>query len=336
MARITTSSLSPTTPAMDPSSGSRRRMDRGTYDDAAIGVIASGDTAYVAGSLLVDHSTDIYIFDAATIAYDAISGSRRWMAQYDIIGGTSAAKAVAGVGTTVYMAGFARGADGALGSFTVAYGGEYGRPALGGERPPAPLLGVHRTEFRLVGPSSWWEGTRMGPDTERSLTRRQTVRESWMTPSALSALSNRVELVASPTLDTVYMAGTATWHRGDHFLVTALDARSGVTDWRAVYDNPRGRYDYPGCTGGQCGWNAAVRHRRQPESAATTPRIRRLRTTPGRGNVSGSQSSGDSLGATTSRLRSRRAPDGNGVYVTGESEAATGWDDFATIKYATT
>ena len=304
----------------------------GHWDDDAIGVISIGDTVYVAGSLLVDHSTDAYIFDAATIAYDAISGSRRWIAQYHVIGSTTVAMVVAGSGNSIYVGGLSP-LNGRTGSFTVAY-----EASTGSQRWVASVPGIYG--WGAIAESSDGETVFVAGkspfDTHyRTLAYSATDGSRlWITPPRQPALSNLVDLVASPSLNDVYMAGTTTRHR-DHFLVVALEAASGLSAWRTVYDNPKGLYDRPAALAvsgdGTQVFVSGVTQERSHHFRSVTVAYDAMT-----GQRRWSAVFGRQLGWNGSATAIATSPDGNGVYVAGEIATDTRSSDFYTIKYATT
>jgi outer membrane protein assembly factor BamB len=307
--------------------------------EGATGIVASENTVYVAGTLQVDDTFDSEKYNSVLIAYDANTGSRQWIAEYTVPAGSTYSRDLTAGETAIYVTGSVSGGDVGAGSlFTVAYDENTGT-----QRWAARALSFRGGDSIAVSSEG---GTVFVGGRSPTARRHRILAYSaadgsrlWMHSTGQSEFPDDVDVVASPTSDTVYLSGNGLLHRShgyaDHYLVVALDATTGMVDWRARYVNPKGRLDNPvaiaiTADGTQLFITGGTQERTYHYSVATVAFDAETGTRLW-GGIYGRQQGGDHYAAAIAA-----DPGGDGVYVTGESETTSGWGDFVTVKYSTT
>src|SRR5439155_12888761 len=185
------------TVAYDAASGTRRWVARyngpGNSNDfaTALAVSPDGGSVFVTGYSFDPNSS----FDYATVAYDAASGTRRWVARYNGPGNgddVAYGLAVSPSGAAVFVTGYSSGSSTSLDYATVAY------DAAGGPR---------RWVARYNGP---------GNDDDRAFAVA-------VSPGGATVLVSGDSSSSSTSLD---------------YATVAYDAAGGTRRWAARYNGP--------------------------------------------------------------------------------------------------
>jgi DNA-binding beta-propeller fold protein YncE len=296
--------------------------------DAGTDIAASpdGSTVYIAGTIQADTACDPCPYSRLVAAYDASSGARRWIDEYEGADGSAFASAL-----TVNAAGdiFVTGPgkkglietvayDGAtdLRLWTARaendYGAAYSQPAT--IATSSDGLTVFVAAF--------------SKDERYSVTAYAAADGSvkWRVAKGSSTFGYPY-IAVSPVENTVFFAAES---REDG-LIVAFDGSNGAALWRTRYEgiglgaSPRAIAVSTDGTEVMVAGNQG-RHKTWIFSMGTVV----LAAT--NGAILWADSYGRRLGGYHYASDIGAGPDGN-VYVTGESEGPTGWSDFATIKY---
>jgi WD40 repeat protein len=232
-----------------------RRYDRSkNYDVArAIGVSPDGLTVFVTG-----RSTDRFGFaDFGTLAYDAASGAKRWMRNFDSGNGQgdiANALAVSPDGRTVFVAGQAQGFSPNAHYGTLAYDAATGAqlwfklyvgPAEDWEVAHALAVSPDGTTVFVTGEST---GSSGNLDYATVAYDAATGAQVWVMRYNGPANSNDIarEIALSPDGSTVFVAGSS--HAGSptwkDYAIIAYDAASGNQLWVKRYNGPGSDSDY--------------------------------------------------------------------------------------------
>ena len=304
------------------------RPFQGADISADIAASPDGNTVYVAGTIQAATDCDPCPYSRLMAAYDAASGARRWVDEYEGAEGSLFASAltvnaagdifVTGPGkqglleTTAY--------DGATGlrQWTARaendYGGAYSQPAT------IATSSDGLTVFVAANSGGGKHSVTAFAAADGSLL--------WRIEKGSSSFGSPY-VAASPVGNTVYMAAENRYQSRDKILVVALDGSDGSVVWRTRYIGT--------------GLGAS------PRALATSDDGAEVLVTGNQGRHRSYITSFGTVGfdAVDGDIRWSSAfgghgyhyavdiaagPDG-GVYVTGESDTPDGWSDFATIRY---
>ena len=301
----------------------------GTDIGADIAIAPDGSTVYVAGTVQAATDCDPCPYHMLIAAYDAASGTRRWIDEYEGAEGTAFASAlVVSTAGDVFVTG--PGLRGPLES--VAYDG-----MTGVRQWTAIAENDYVERYGLQGPKEVIDASSDGLAVfvaGSSGSGRYSVTayaaadgsELWRIEKGSATFGYR-SITASRAGNTVFLAAESK----NNCLVVALDGADGSTIWRTVYEG-RGLGASPSAIAVSAdGTDVLVtgaqgRHKTWIYSFGTVV----LDAT--NGDVRWSNAYGGRLGGYHLGNDIAAGPDG-AVYVTGESEGPTRGVDFATIKY---
>lgn len=228
----------------------RNTVSKRTYSAAsAIAVSPDGSALFVTGTADGGANSQDY----ATMAYDAASGTRLWVARYDGPDGTNdyaRAIAVSPTGSEVFVTGSSRanttGADAltlaydtATGAslWTMRYNGPGNRDDSGAAIAIDPTGStVFVTGYSYRGTESIFDYTTIAYDT-------LTGDESWATPyTGTDGYDFASALAVSPDGSEVFVTGTSDGSSADgddrDYATVAYDAATGDELWTQRYDGP--------------------------------------------------------------------------------------------------
>ncbi|MGH2556387.1 MAG: S8 family serine peptidase [Actinomycetota bacterium] len=331
------------TVAYDASTGSERWVRRYDGPDSrsdgaeALGVSPDGATVFVTG-YSVGSTCDT---DYATVAYDASTGAERWVARYDGPGdgyGFASALGVSPDGSTVFVTGGSVGVGTGFNDYaTVAYeastGAErwvtrYNGPGNGDDGTDALGVSPDGATVFVTGPS--WGGA-TGYDFDTVAYDASTGAERWVKRyDGPSSHNDGAEaLGVSPDGSTVFVTGST----DVDYATVAYDASTGAQLWVTRYNGPGNRDDDAVALGvspdgstvfvtGSTEWAGGdVDYATVAYEAFTGAERWAMRY-----NGNGPDTAYDAAWALGV------SPDGSMMFVTGQSEGATG-NDFATVAY---
>lgn len=207
----------------------KRYNGRGNTDDGArfVAVSPDGRTVYVAGS-------------SGTLAYDAVTGARRWIRNDPGVGGITSLVAGPG-GRRVFLAGVA-GAGYGVAACSAATGARLWSRHFGHDnadyRPVSAAVSPHgRTLFVTERSSAAFETIAFDVMTGA---RRWTSR--YTGPSAGNTATS---VAVSPTGTTVFVTGASDVSGGgDDYATVAYNARTGAQRWVTRYDGGGAQTDF--------------------------------------------------------------------------------------------
>jgi hypothetical protein len=317
----------------------------GGIDQAtSLGMSTDGATVFVTGASTSGPDTD---YDAATVAYDSVTGSRLWVRRYNDRGNRDDVGFSVGVspqGNRVFVTGYSHSLTTSYDYATVAYDAGTGAKQWV-RRYHAPGSGDDIASSLRVSP----EGTRVfvtgysvGVTTSYDYA---TVAYDAVTGARLwvrryngpaSAGDTASSLEVSPDGSKVFVAGASTGSTGSSdYATVAYDAATGSKQWVSRYNDPANGYDQPLSMGVSpdgtqvfvTGYGSGSTTR--PDYAtvaydATTGAKQWVR------RYNGPQNREDQ--ATSLAI----SPDGEKVYVTGTSRVSSRGSDYATVAYSTT
>ncbi len=214
----------------------------------AVAVSPTGGTVYVTGYDTGKTSGSDY----ATVAYNAATGARLWVARYNRPGNGSAASsmAVSPGGGKVFVTGASTGATSSSDYATVAYNAATGA-RLWVARYNGPRNSIDAATSVAVSPAvgtvfvtgySW--GTTSGSDYATVAYNAATGARLWVARYNGPGNSDDIAyaLAVSPAGETVYVTGGDTGTGGsDDYATTAYDATTGAPLWVARYNGPVGQ-----------------------------------------------------------------------------------------------
>jgi sugar lactone lactonase YvrE len=290
---------------------------------------------YVTGRSYGSDSTRDY----ATVAYDAASGSRIWLARLNVANGYPEAIGVSPDGSQVFVTGTS-GPSGDSDYTTVAYG------ALAGAqrwvaRYDGANTGLNQATALAVSPDGarlYVTGLSLSARTEEDYAtlayEASTGRELWVSRydggASVYAIDYATAIAASPDGSVVYVTGRSTGPDGPGFATLAYGAASGEQVWLSRYlgpDVPRAMALSPDGSGLFVTGTVPVRY--SDTDYATVAYDAPSGTERWAATYDGPAHSVDA--AHDMAVSS----DGQVVYVTGESVGRSDTADFATLGYAT-
>jgi DNA-binding beta-propeller fold protein YncE len=211
---------------------------------AGLGVSPDGSTVFVTGSASSGGSPDQHI---VTVAYNAATGARIWVARYYVPGGSSdaASLAVSPDGSTVFVTGGAGATSGAGGYVTMAYNAATGA-TLWVRRydPPGDDGAAHAVVVSPDGSRVFVTGGIGAESTD--LTNFVTVAYDAATGTSLwvqhyvgpgDAGGGAVAAGMSPDGSILFVAGVADYSDGQtQFATLAYATATGALQWVAPYN----------------------------------------------------------------------------------------------------
>jgi hypothetical protein len=227
-----------------------RRYDAASRADAATAVVLSpdGSAVFVTGRSVVPGGHADY----ATVAYDAATGTVRWVARYDGTGhGADEALAVTAVADSVVVTGSTVGhrGPGRPNLTTVAYDA-----ATGAERWVRSLRGRGSGSAVASAPSGdavFAVGTN-GLDYVTVCYELSTGDERWLRrydgPAGDNGSDGAIAAATSPAGDVLFVTGTSedrgAAYYGAQYATIAYDAATGRRIWLARYGGPLGELSW--------------------------------------------------------------------------------------------
>jgi WD40 repeat protein len=283
--------------------------------------------------------------DYATVAYDAATGRRLWVARYNgpgNVGDVASSVVVSPDGTKVFVTGSSPGRTTGVDYATVAYSAATGRrlwvaryngPGNGGDSASSVAVGPGGARVFVTGSSP---GRTTGDDYATVAYSAVTGRQLWVRryngPRNLADVANSVAV--SPGGARVFVTGSSEARVfSDDYATVAYDAATGRQLWVRRYNGPGNSGDFarsvavgPGgtrvfVTGASQGRTTSGDYATVAYSAATGTQLW-VRRYNGPGN---------GFDAARSVAVS---PGGTRVFVTGSSEGRVASDDYATVAYA--
>jgi hypothetical protein len=303
----------------------------------SVGVSPDGGTVFVTGQSYGTNSG----YDYATVAYNAETGARLWVARYNGPGNSSDianAMVVSPTGETVFVTGLSLGATSGYGYATVAY-----NAATGAQQWVARYNGRGNGAQSLAvsphGDTVFVTGYSLQTSSDDSYAtiayNAATGAQQWVAryngPGNSSDIANAI--VVSPAGGTVYVTGQSyTTSSGDDYATVAYNAATGAQQWVARYNGPGNGQDIAYSvvvspaggtvyvTGASAGYISGDDYATIAYNAATGAQQWLARYNgPGNGQDIASSVAVSPTGAT--------------VYVTGRSDGTSSSSDYATVAY---
>ena len=305
------------------------RPFQGADISADIAASPDGNTVYVAGTIQAATDCDPCPYSRIVAAYDAVSGARRWIDEYEGAEGSAFASALAVNGAgDVFVTG--PGKQGLI--ETVAYDGATGL-RLWTARAENDYGGAY-SQPATIATSSDGVTVFVGAISaggKHSVTALAAADGSvlWRVEKGSSNFFGNPFIAASPSGNTVYLAAENRYKSRDKILVVSLNGGDGSVIWRTRYvgaglgASPRAIAISDDGTDVLVTGNQG-RHRSYITSFGTVV------LDAADGDIRWSNAFGGHGYHYAADIAA--GPDGS-VYVTGESDSPSGWPDFATIKY---
>jgi hypothetical protein len=219
----------------------------GFADARAVVVSPDGSKVFVAGGIAAKPNPPVANFNFATIAYDATTGNRLWLREFDgnlHRSDDALAMAISPDGSTVFVTGRSDAAVSHVDYLTVAYDATTGAkrwvarlkgPANGDDVPRAIGVSPDGTEVFVTG--SIDGGAPTQSDFGTVAYDASTGGLLWLEnyDSAIHSVDNASALGVSADGSRVFVTGTSRTPDGDRFLTIAYDTSNGSPNWIRRY-----------------------------------------------------------------------------------------------------
>jgi extracellular elastinolytic metalloproteinase len=307
----------------------------GNDNASAMAVSEDGERVFVTGSSAGTGD------DFATVAYDAKTGRKRWVARYDgPAGGADNASALRISGSRVFVTGVSGRADGGTDIATVAYDAKTGKELWVARRSgplfsfgPRPTLDVSADGSRVfVGGSNTDAGT--GDDFATVAYDAKTGRERWVAryDGPAGGADNASSVRVSEGGSRVFVTGVSGRAGGGNDTATvAYDAKTGDELWVVRHDGPQFAF-ISGPNLGVSSTRVFVTGFSQRADGGTDIRTVAYDARTG-AKLWDSRRDGPQFFFFAAGPTLDVNEDGSRVFVTGTSESADTGDDFATVAY---
>jgi outer membrane protein assembly factor BamB len=335
----TTSGGDYATVAYDAATGTQRWAE--TYNGPANGydvastvaISPNGSTVYVTGS-----SSGTSGYDYATVAYDAATGTQRWVQRYTGTGGARSL-AVSPAGNTVFVTGESAGAASGNDYATVAYDAATGAQ-LWVRRYSGPGNGLDYATSVTVSPAGGTvfvtglsTGAASGEDFATVAYDAATGTQLWVRRYTGPGDASASSVAVSPGGTSVFVTGRSyAGFPDENYATIAYNAATGAQLWVQRYNGPGNGPDEASSvvvspaggtvfvTGASYGATSQSDYATVAYDAATGAVLWEKR-------YNGPANDSDYASSVAV------SPDGNTVYIAGTSTGATTGQDFATVAY---